>query len=165
MENITDFFPYENSVEFDTERTLKWSNETILRAIEYYRTVCGVTIDYDAILAEVKAGTLRSIQALLYGALRSSDQGMTIQRYAQIYKKDDIHALGYINAVLEGILHYLPDHSAQDAGENLDPEWPDTQEEQKKKESAPQPTGDSGSGFVKKLVSKGKKFWNKRCAQ
>ena len=154
MESITDYFPYENSDNFDINRTLKWSNETIINAIKYYESVCGVKISYDDILVELRSGTLRSIQALLFAALKTADPKMTAQRFSQIYKNANLPS--YINAVLDGMSHYLPEPTDKDQGENLDPDWPDTQEELKKKGSDQLPSGGTGSGSARKRAKTSK---------
>lgn len=162
MEQINDFFPFENTAEFDIERQLRWSNETILQSIAYYNAVCGESVDYDKIIDELRSGSLRAYQALLYGALKAVDKQMSFKRYAQIYKADEKHAIQYFNAVLDGMNKYLPVPKVLDSGENLDPEWPDTQDELKKKESSRRQTGDTGSGSAKKKASTGKRSSTRR---
>ena len=39
----------------------------------------------------------------------------------------------YVEAVIEGMAHYLPEPSLADDTTDLDPDWPDTQAEVKKK--------------------------------
>jgi hypothetical protein len=154
MEKLTDFFPYKNSAKLDIERPLKWANETILRTIEYYQSVCHETTDYDAIIAELRNGSLRPIQALLFGALKAADPKMNTKRFSQIYKP---HYLAeYVTAVMDGMANYFADSDMKDTGDDLDPEWPDTQAEVKKKTL--RPTGGSGSGSVRKTASRVRNF-------
>ena len=163
MEKLTDFLPYENTAILGMERSLKWCNETIIHAIAYGKSVCGDLDDYDKIMVEIHRGTLRVIQALLYGALKAADPKMTIKRYQMLYKPARLQE--YVVAVLEGMNHYLPEPAVADSGVDLDPEWPDTQAEVKKKTVTNRRTGDSGSGSVGKTISAAKNFSSKRCGR
>jgi len=148
MQELTDFFPIENSVQLDRDRQLKWSNAAILHAIQYYQEICGIKVAYENILDELRAGTLRAIQALLYGALKAADDRITIKLFGKIYRPANLEQ--YVLAVASGMSHYMPDSEVLDNGKDLDEEWPDTQAEVKKKKSGQ--TGDTGSRSVKKRI-------------
>ncbi len=154
MEKLSDYFPYENTAEFDFERLLKWSNATIVYAIDYCKKVSNEQLDYDTLVQELLKGTLRSVQALLFGALKAADHKIDIKRYTQIYKPDNLAA--YVTAVMDGMAHYMPDPEIKDTGKDLDDAWPDTQAELKKKASTKRRTGASGSGSAKKKTSRSK---------
>lgn len=131
MDRMTDYFPYENSAPLDAERRLVWSNAAILHALTYCEAVCGVSLEYEQILDELRDGRLRAIQALLYGAAKTADERLTIKRYGYIYRTNNLTQ--YVAAVLDGMSHYLPPPTVADNEENLDPDWPDTQAEARKK--------------------------------
>ena len=146
---MNDFYPLENTAVFDRERRLLWNNAAILHAINYYKRQ-GVAAEYETVLDELRDGKLRAIQALLFGALKASDERITIQRFEKIYRAELLAE--YVACVLDGMTQYLPKPMIHDDGADLDPEWPDTQAEVKKKTS--KPTGVTGSGSAKKTKSR-----------
>lgn len=143
-EELQDLYPYENYADFDFVRRLKWCNATILYALEYYRTVQQAEIDYDTLMAELQSVKMRAVIALLYGALRANDGNMDLKTFGTVYKTEKL--AGYIDAVIDGIKHYLPEPEGNDP-QKLDEEWPDTQAELKKKKSKKKQIGDIGSGL------------------
>ena len=132
VEELQDLYPLENYATFDRVRKLKWCNNTILYAIEYYRIVYKEKMTYDLILNEIENTKMRAVLALLYGALKAADDRIDITTFGRIYKNDFLKE--YIDAVVEGMEAYLPEPEFYDHGENLDEDWPDTQSEVKKKE-------------------------------
>ena len=131
MENITDFYAYENYASFDVPRPLKWCNGAILHACQYYEQAYLEKITYDGILADMRAGKLRAIVSLLYGAARMADSKIDYYRFSRIYKAANIEE--YVNTVLAGIKQYQPEPEIKDSGMNLADDYPDTQAEVKKK--------------------------------
>ena len=132
VEELQDLYPLENYATFDRVRKLKWCNNTILYAIEYYRIVYKEKMTYDLILHEIENTKMRAVLALLYGALKAADDRIDITTFGRIYKNDFLKE--YIDAVVEGMEAYLPEPEFYDHGGNLDEDWPDTQSEVKKKE-------------------------------
>ena len=145
MENITDFYAYENYASFDTQRPLKWCNGAIMYACQYYDQAFMEKITYDKILEDMLTGKLRAIVSLLYGAARMADNRIDYNRFGRIYKSQNLQE--YINVVLAGIKHYQPEPEIKDSGENLDDSYPDTQTEVKKKTPTKSLIGDSGTGL------------------
>jgi len=131
MENITDFYAYENHASFDVPRPLKWCNGAILYACQYYEQAYLEKISYDGILADMRSGKLRAIVSLLYGAARMADNRIDFYRFSRIYKSANIEE--YVNVVLAGIKQYQPEPDIKDSGLNLADDYPDTQAEVKKK--------------------------------
>ena len=129
VEELQDLYPLENYATFDRVRKLKWCNNTILYAIEYYRIVYKEKMTYDLILHEIENTKMRAVLALLYGALKAADDRIDITTFGRIYKNDFLKE--YIDAVVEGMEAYLSE-PVYDHGENLDEDWPDTQSEVKK---------------------------------
>lgn len=150
---MTDFFPHENDAQFDRPRPLKWTNAAVLQAILYCQTVCGINTSYEAILADLRAGKLRAVQALLFGALKAADDRMTVKLFGDIYRP--MNLADYVAAVLDGMSHYLPAPAVRDEGMDLDPDWPDTQAEVKKKTFAS--SGATGSGSARSTGSRSKR--------
>lgn len=149
MQQITDFFAYKNTAMFDKLRTLKWSNGAMLEAIRYYKEISGEEVTHDFIQSELTTMKLRAIQALLFGALKAEQPGFTIKAFGEKYRPENLQE--YVQAVLDGMVHYFPEPETHDVGENLDPEWPDTQKDVKKKiVKKRKPTGASGFGNAKK---------------
>lgn len=130
-EELQDFFPFENYAEFDHVRRLKWCNNAVFNAIEYYRVIYGVNIDFDSIIKEMQDGKMRAVISLLYGALRAANNRLDIMAFGRLYKSDNLKQ--YIDIVVEGMKAYLPEPEIQDHGHNLDESWPDTQSEVKQK--------------------------------
>ena len=147
MRNITDLFAFENYATFDRIRPLKWCNAAMLHACAYYRTIFSSELTYDQLITELLQGNLRAVISLVYGAARAADAQMTVYRYSQVYKSDNLQ--NYIDVALEGIKAYLPDPETQDSGKNLDDSYPDTQAETQKKTKAAPIIGDSGTGSPK----------------
>jgi hypothetical protein len=143
-EELQDLYPFENYATFDHARRLRWCNNTILHAIEYYRVINGTKIDFDLLVKELQAGKLRAVISLVYGAVRAADDKMDIMAFGRIYKNDNLKE--YIDVAITGMAAYLPEPEITDQGQNLDEEWPDTQAEVKKKTSSKKLTGDSGTG-------------------
>ncbi|HHU77829.1 MAG TPA: hypothetical protein GXZ29_02960 [Clostridiales bacterium] len=131
IEELQDLFPHENYADFDRVRRLKWCNNTILYAIEYYRVVLNIKTDFDLLINDMKDGKLQAVISLLYGALRAVDTKVDITEFGRIYKPGNITQ--YINVVVEGLEAYLPEPEILDHGQNLDESWPDTQSEIRKK--------------------------------
>lgn len=149
MQDIGDFVAYQNKVTLDKERTLLWSNAAIVNAIQFYKELAGEEVKADQIRKELREGKLRAIQALLFGALKAEQDTMNIKLFGDIYKSERLAF--YVNAVLDGMIHYVPEAESKDNGENLDTEWPDTQSQvKKKKKTSHRSTGVTGTGFVKK---------------
>lgn len=149
MDNLTDLFPFENSASFDRDRQLKWCNAAVLHAMAYCKQISDIDLSYEQMLDELREGRLRAIQALLYGALKAGDDRVTVKRFGDIYKTGNI--LQYVEAVIDGMAHYLQPPGSKDDEKDLDPEWPDTQKEVKKKTSASH--GRTGSGSARKTTS------------
>lgn len=131
IEELQDLYPFENYVMFDKMRRLKWCNNTILYAIEYYRVVFNQKMDFDLLLKDMQDGKIQAVISLLYGALRAADNKIDIIKFGRIYKNDNLNQ--YIDVVVEGMEAYLPEPEILDHGQNLDESWPDTQSEVKKK--------------------------------
>ena len=148
MQQLTDLYAYKNTAMFDKVRTLKWSNGAILEAIRYYKEISGEEVTHDFIQTELKSMKLRAVQALLFGALKAEQPNFTIKLFGDKYKPENLQL--YVVAVLDGMVHYFPEPETHDPGANLDPEWPDTQKEVKKKLKSKKPIGDSGTGSAKK---------------
>lgn len=149
MQDIIDFFAYKNTVTLDKERTLAWTNSAIINAIQFYKELSEEEVKADQIRMELKEGKLRAIQALLFGALKAEQPSMTIKLFGDIYKTDRLAY--YVSAVLDGMIHYLPEADSKDIGENLDTEWPETKKDVKKKKKHRQKLiGDIGTGFAEK---------------
>lgn len=148
IEELQDLFPHENYADFDRVRRLKWCNNTILYAVEYYRIIYKEKIDYDMIMKEIQDGKMRAVISLLYGAARAADNRIDIMLFGRIYKNENLKE--YIDAVIEGMEAYLPEPEIQDHGKNLDEDWPDTQAEIKKKELSKKRTGVFGFGSRKR---------------
>lgn len=148
IEELQDLFPHENYADFDRVRRLKWCNNTILYAVEYYRIIYKEKIDYDMIMKEIQDGKMRAVISLLYGALKAADKRVDIMFFGRIYKNDNLKE--YIDAVIEGLQAYLPEPEIHDHGQNLDEDWPDTQAEIKKKELSKKRTGVFGFGSRKR---------------
>ncbi|NLU36874.1 MAG: hypothetical protein GXX01_07635 [Clostridiales bacterium] len=129
-------------------RRLKWCNNTILYAVEYYRIIYKEKIDYDMIMKEIQDGKMRAVISLLYGAARAADNRIDIMLFGRIYKNENLKE--YIDAVIEGMEAYLPEPEIQDHGKNLDEDWPDTQAEIKKKGLSKKRTGVFGFGSQKR---------------
>ena len=49
IEELQDLYPFENYTTFDKVQKLKWCNNTILYAVEYFRIVYKEKMDYDLI--------------------------------------------------------------------------------------------------------------------
>lgn len=147
IEELQDLYPFENYATFDKVRKLKWCNNTILYAIEYYRVIYKEKLDYDMIMKEIQDAKMRAVISLLYGALRAADKQIDIMDFGRIYKSENLKE--YIDAVIEGMKAYLPEPEIQDHGQNLDEGWPDTQSQVKKKGSFRKLTGGFGSGSRK----------------
>lgn len=145
IEELQDIYPFENYVTFDRVRRLKWCNNTIIRAVEYYRVIYDTKTDYDVIIKELQDGKMRAVISLLYGALRAANDRIDIITFGRLYKNDNLKQ--YIDAVIEGMKAYLPDPEIQDHGQNLDEGWPDTQSEVKKKGLVRKLTGVFGIGL------------------
>lgn len=148
IEELQDLYPFENYATFDKVRKLKWCNNTILYAVEYFRIVYKEKMDYDLIIKELRDGKIRAVISLLYGALKAADKRIDIMRFGRIYKNDNLQE--YIDAVVEGLEAYLPEPEIQDHGKNLDEDWPDTQAEIKKKGLSKKRTGVFGFGSRKR---------------
>lgn len=148
IEELQDLYPFENHATFDRVRRLKWCNNTILYAVEYYRIIYKEKIDYDMIMKEIQDGKMRAVISLLYGAARAADNRIDIMLFGRIYKNENLKE--YIDAVIEGMEAYLPEPEIQDHGKNLDEDWPDTQAEIKKKELSKKRTGVFGFGSRKR---------------
>jgi len=148
IEELQDLYPFENHATFDRVRRLKWCNNTILYAVEYYRIIYKEKIDYDMIMKEIQDGKMRAVISLLYGAARAADNRIDIMLFGRIYKNENLKE--YIDAVIEGMEAYLPEPEIQDHGKNLDEDWPDTQAEIKKKGLFRKQTGAFGTGLQEK---------------
>ena len=131
IEELQDLYPFENYATFDKVRKLKWCNNTILYAIEYYRVIYKEITNYDVIVKELQDSKMRAVISLLYGALKAANNQTDIMTFGRIYKSDNLKE--YIDKVIEGMEAYLPEPEIQDHGRNLDEDWPDTQSEVKKK--------------------------------
>lgn len=147
IEELQDLYYFENYATFDRVRKLKWCNNTILYAIEYYRIIFKEKTDYDRIMKELQDKKMRAVIALLYGAIKAANNKINIMVFGRIYKNENLKE--YIDAVIEGMEAYLPEPEIQDHGQNLDESWPDTQSQVKKKELSKKRTGVSGSGSQK----------------
>jgi len=157
IEELQDLFPYENYADFDRVRRLKWCNNSILYAIEYYRVVLKQKTDFDLLLKDMQEGKIQAVISLLYGALRAANSKVGITEFGCIYKNDNLKQ--YIDAVVEGLEAYLPEPEIQDHGKNLDEDWPDTQSEIKKKELSKKRTGGFGTGLRGRLDCLIRSFW------
>lgn len=148
MQQISDFYPYKNTVMMDKERTLEWSNGAMLEAIKYYKDVSEEDVTFDFIQTELYASKLRAVQALLFGALRAEQPAFTLKMFGEKYRHENLES--YVQAVFDGMVHYFPDSDKKDPGVDLDPDWPDTQQEIKKKtKRKPKQIGDTGTGSIK----------------
>lgn len=145
VEELQDLYPFENYATFDKVRKLKWCNNTILYAIEYYRIIYKEKITYDLLLYELANTKMRAVIALLYGALKAANYRMDIITFGRIYRNENLKE--YIDAVIEGMQAYLPEPEIQDHGQNLDEDWPDTQSQVKKKGLLKKLTGAFGIGL------------------
>lgn len=142
--DLTDFMPYINKAVFDHERQLKWCNATMAYAVEYARDN-GIGDTSDEVLDATEKGNLEGMKALLYGALRAATLAMTLKRFYDIYKPENLYQ--YMEAVGDGIRHYRPEDTG-DNGEDLDESWPDTQSQvKKKKKKGRARTGADGTGL------------------
>ena len=112
IEELQDLYPFENYATFDKVRKLKWCNNTILYAVEYFRIVYKEKMDYDLIIKELRDGKIRAVISLLYGALKAADKRIDIMRFGRIYKNENLKE--YIDAVIEGMEAYLPEPEIQD---------------------------------------------------
>jgi hypothetical protein len=148
-EELQDLYPFENYATLDdpkNPRRMKWCNNTMLYATEYYRRTIGEEITYDGLIKAVRNMKMAAIIALIYGGVRAADPDIDYTRFANIYKSND-HLMDNVSAVLEGITAYLPEPDGViDDGRDLDESYPDTQAEVKKKESKTKPTGGAGIG-------------------
>jgi len=131
IEELQDLYPYENYAKFDKIRRLKWCNNAVLYAIEYYRVAYGVKTNFDLMLRELQDGKLRAVIGLLYGALRAADNTIDVAKFNKLYRVNNLKE--YIDVVIEGMMAYLPEPEIQDHGQNLDESWPDTQAKAREK--------------------------------
>lgn len=142
-------YPLENYATFDRVRKMRWDNEAILNAISYHQMVSGHEITYDDILDGLNHNDMACVIALIYGALCSADKNMSFTKFGNVYRNE--YLTEYLDAVNEGINHYLPDPTIDDDLEDLDESYPDTQAEIKKKTPQPEKTtGANGHGLQKK---------------
>ncbi len=149
IEDLHDLYPFENYATFDKIRKMKWCNNTFVYAIEYKRVVLGEQTDYDKIMQSI--GSIDTIIALIYGALKAANDKIDISNFGRIYKGE--HLKEYIEKVLEGVKMYHPEPEIKYSDDDLDEGWPDTQGELKKKVSTKRQTGASGTGSRKKRGS------------
>jgi len=150
-EELQDLYPFENYATLGAEKPrqyrMRWNNNAILYALEYYRITAGKEITYDELIGLLnnRPMSMTAIIALIYGAMRAARPSIDYKVFCDIYTND--HLADNITAVLEGMAACLPEPEGNiDSGKDLDEDWPDTQAELKKKESLTEPLGDSGTG-------------------
>lgn len=100
---LQNFVVYENEVFLGgAAKRLRWNNEAIAQAILY----SGEEKTDIEILQSVAVGNLRSLRALLFGARKAANQNYTKARFDKEFDRQNITS--YIEAVTDGIQHYLP---------------------------------------------------------
>lgn len=151
-EELQDLYPHENYVTLKgKEYRMKWCNAAFLHAIDYYKKTHSEEITYDGLINAVRNSKMAGVVALIYGAVRAANPSVDYIRFCNIYDNESL--MENISAVLDGVSSYLPKpDGVVDDGRNLDESYPDTQGELKKKESSSEPTGDSGTGLLAKLL-------------
>lgn len=103
MGKIQDFVIYENEVHLGgAAKRLRWNNEAIAQAILY---LDGERTDIE-ILQSIANGNIRGLRALLFGARKAANRHYTKSRFDNEFDRGEITR--YIEAVTDGIQHYLP---------------------------------------------------------
>lgn len=150
-EELQDLYPFENYATLGAEKPrqyrMRWNNNAILYALEYYRMTAGEEATYDILIEKLGGNPMdmTAIIAFIYGAMRAARPSIDYKAFCDIYTND--HLLDNMNAVIDGITHYLPEPDGHvDSGKDLDEDWPDTQAELKKKELSTATLGGSGTG-------------------
>lgn len=103
MGKIQDFVVYENEAILGGKpKRLRWNNEAIAQAILYLDEE---KTDIE-ILQAIANGNIRGLRALLFGARKAANRHYTKSRFDKEFDREEITR--YIEAVTDGIQHYLP---------------------------------------------------------
>lgn len=113
MGKIQDFVVYENEVILGgTAKCLRWNNEAIAQAILYLDEE---KTDIE-ILQAIANGNIRGLRALLFGARKAANRHYTRSKFDSEFDRGEITR--YIEAVTDGIQHYLPQVGQTSAPQN-----------------------------------------------
>lgn len=98
--------PYVNYIDLkDGCYRLEWCNDSMARAVEYWRVVFEEEISFVELVK--RAHTYNGLAALIYGA-----SGVQLEAFPSVF---DVDRLGeYSETVLEGLEHYFPELKDED---------------------------------------------------
>lgn len=103
MGKIQDFVVYENEAILGGKpKRLRWNNDAIAQAILYLDEE---KTDIE-ILQSIASGNIRGLRALLFGARKAANRHYTRSKFDKEFDRGLITR--YIDAVTDGIQHYLP---------------------------------------------------------
>ncbi len=127
---MSDFTSYENILILGKVHVkLFWNNRSMKEAESYYKKIYDEKKELSEIIDELGNGKLRSVVALLYGAIKAADPNMDINKFSSFFKSEAIST--YLEVVSDGIENYMPEPE-RNLAEGVDESWPDTQAEKKK---------------------------------
>lgn len=113
MGKIQDFVVYENEAILGGKpKRLRWNNDAIAQAILYLDEE---KTDIE-ILQSIASGNIRGLRALLFGARKAANRHYTRSKFDKEFDRGLITR--YIDAVTDGIQHYLPQVGQTSAPQN-----------------------------------------------
>ncbi|MEG1550978.1 MAG: hypothetical protein RR355_01775 [Oscillospiraceae bacterium] len=104
---IGNLIPFEIEVKIGGKlRITKWNNYAFGYAEQYLKND-NVELSTEEILEEIGKKKFRSIKAILFGAIKSSNNEYCASQFQKDFNFEEVK--NYIDVVIKGIENYLPD--------------------------------------------------------
>lgn len=109
---ISNLAVYENTAPLGGRtRVLRWNNLAIINAARFAKTE-----NENTILQSIASGNILAIRAVVYGARKAVQKNYTKEQFNKDFSLSELSK--YIEAVTDGITHFLPECRAENAGES-----------------------------------------------
>lgn len=116
---LSELFSYENIINDKTAkaRVLVWNNRTMLIAEENSALFCSRELTFDELLQGALMCDENAINDLLFSAMSNAVDNLSFNEFLDYFEPGEYD--GYKSAVLDGIIHYLPEEELKTEAEEF----------------------------------------------